>query len=60
MQLLHFTTPAKQSIVLLVMESGLWCIEDIEALPAEGKDKVYYFIDMALSHHKAKKAFVNK
>lgn len=32
-------------------------IEDIEALPLEEKDKVYYFIDMALSHHKAKKAF---
>jgi transcriptional regulator with XRE-family HTH domain len=32
-------------------------IEDIEALPSEEKDKVYYFIDMALSHHKAKKAF---
>jgi transcriptional regulator with XRE-family HTH domain len=32
-------------------------IEDIEALPTEEKDKVYYFIDMALSHHKAKKAF---
>jgi len=32
-------------------------IEDIEALPVEEKDKVYYFIDMALSHHKAKKAF---
>jgi len=32
-------------------------IEDIEALPGEEKDKVYYFIDMALSHHKAKKAF---
>ena len=32
-------------------------IEDIEALPIEEKDKVYYFIDMALSHHKAKKAF---
>ena len=31
--------------------------EDIEALPIEEKDKVYYFIDMALSHHKAKKAF---
>ena len=25
----------------------------------EGKDKVYYFIDMALSHQKAKKAFKN-
>ena len=32
-------------------------MEDIEALPAEEKDKVYYFIDMALSHHKAKRAF---
>lgn len=32
-------------------------MEDIEALPTEEKDKVYYFIDMALSHHKAKKAF---
>lgn len=32
-------------------------IEDIEALPTEEKDKVYYFVDMALSHHKAKKAF---
>lgn len=32
-------------------------MEDIEALPVEEKDKVYYFIDMALSHHKAKKAF---
>jgi transcriptional regulator with XRE-family HTH domain len=32
-------------------------MEDIEALPSEEKDKVYYFIDMALSHHKAKKAF---
>jgi hypothetical protein len=32
-------------------------IEDVEALPAEEKDKVYYFIDMALSHHKAKRAF---
>jgi transcriptional regulator with XRE-family HTH domain len=33
-------------------------IEDIEALPAEEKENVYYFIDMALSHHKAKKAFI--
>lgn len=32
-------------------------MEDIEALPEEEKDKLYYFIDMALSHHKAKKAF---
>ena len=32
-------------------------MKDIEALPPEEKDKVYYFIDMALSHHKAKRAF---
>ena len=32
-------------------------IEDIEALPAEDKDKVYYFIDMAITHNKIKKAF---
>ena len=30
-------------------------IEDIEALP--DKDKVYYFIDMAITHNKTKKAF---
>ena len=32
-------------------------IEDIEALPAEDKDKVYCFIDMAITHNKTKKAF---
>jgi transcriptional regulator with XRE-family HTH domain len=32
-------------------------IEDIEALPADDKDKVYYFIDMAITHNKTKKAF---
>ncbi len=32
-------------------------IEDIEALPEEEKDKVYYFIGMAITHHKTKKAF---
>jgi transcriptional regulator with XRE-family HTH domain len=35
-------------------------IEDIEALPTEEKDKVYYFIDMAITHNKTKKAFANK
>ena len=35
-------------------------LEDIEALPQEEKDKVYYFIDMAITHHKTKKAFANK
>lgn len=32
-------------------------IEDIEALPQDEKDKIYYFIDMAITHHKTKKAF---
>ncbi|HYC29520.1 MAG TPA: helix-turn-helix transcriptional regulator [Chitinophagaceae bacterium] len=32
-------------------------MEDIEALPQEEKDKIYYFIDMAITHHKTKKAF---
>jgi len=32
-------------------------IEDIEALPADDKDKVYYFIDMAITYSKTKKAF---
>lgn len=32
-------------------------MKGIEALPAEEKDKVYYFIDMAIAHHKTKKAF---
>ncbi len=35
-------------------------MEDIEALLTEEKNKVYYFIDMALSHHKAKKAFAKQ
>jgi len=30
---------------------------DIEALPADDKDKIYYFIDMAITHNKTKKAF---
>jgi transcriptional regulator with XRE-family HTH domain len=32
-------------------------MEDIEALPTEDKDKVYYFIDMAITYNKTKKAF---
>lgn len=35
-------------------------IEDIEELPIDEKDKVYYFIDMALAYNKTKKAFANK
>lgn len=32
-------------------------IEDIEALPGEDKEKVYYLIDMAITYNKTKKAF---
>jgi hypothetical protein len=32
-------------------------MEDIEALPSEEKEKVYYLIDMALAYNKTKKAF---
>jgi transcriptional regulator with XRE-family HTH domain len=32
-------------------------MEDIEALPKEDKDKIYYFIDMAIAYNKTKKAF---
>jgi transcriptional regulator with XRE-family HTH domain len=34
-------------------------MEDIEALPTEEKDKVCYFIDMALAYNKIKKAFAH-
>jgi hypothetical protein len=42
-----------------------WCSRslavsvDIEALPTEERDKVYYFIDMALAYNKTKKAFAH-
>lgn len=42
---------------MMVDKKLLKRMEDIEALPQEEKEKVYYFIDMALSHHKAKRAF---
>lgn len=42
---------------MMVDKKLLKRMEDIEALPQEEKEKVYYFIDMALSHHKVKKAF---
>lgn len=32
-------------------------MEDIEALPTDDKDKVYYFIDMAITYNKTKKAY---
>jgi transcriptional regulator with XRE-family HTH domain len=32
-------------------------LEDIEALPKEEKDKVYYFINVAIAYNKTKKAF---
>ncbi|PSL43940.1 hypothetical protein CLV51_107252 [Chitinophaga niastensis] len=32
-------------------------IEYIEALPEEEKEKIYYFIDMAITYNKTKKAY---
>jgi hypothetical protein len=32
-------------------------IEDIEALPEEEKEKIYYFIDMAITYNNTKKAY---
>lgn len=32
-------------------------IEDIDALTADDKDKVYYLIDMAITYNKTKKAY---
>jgi hypothetical protein len=32
-------------------------IEEIEALPEEEKEKIYYFIDMAITYNKTKKAY---
>jgi transcriptional regulator with XRE-family HTH domain len=32
-------------------------IEDIEALPNEEEEKIYYFIDMAITYNKTKKAY---
>jgi hypothetical protein len=34
-------------------------MEDIETLPSEEKDKVYYFIDKAVAYNKTKKAFAH-
>jgi transcriptional regulator with XRE-family HTH domain len=34
-------------------------LEEIENLPAEEKDKVYYLIDMALAYNKTKKAMAH-
>jgi len=42
----------------IIMDKGLVRrMEDIEALPSEEKDKVYYLIDMAIAYNKTKKAF---
>lgn len=34
-------------------------LEEIENLPAEEKDKIYYFIDMALAYNKTKNAMAH-
>lgn len=33
-------------------------IEDIEALPEDEKEKIYYFIDMAITYNNTKKAYL--
>jgi transcriptional regulator with XRE-family HTH domain len=44
----------------MIMDKNLMRrMEDIEALPNEEKDKVYYFIDMALAYNKTKKPFAH-
>ncbi|WP_282458044.1 hypothetical protein [Chitinophaga sedimenti] len=32
-------------------------MEDIEALPPDEKEKIYYFINMAITYNKTKKAY---
>jgi len=44
---------------MIVDKNLLRRMEDIEALPSEEKDKVIYFIDMALAYNKTKKAFAH-
>ncbi len=44
----------------IIMDKGLIRrMEDIEALPTEEKENVYYLIDMALAYNKTKKAFAH-
>lgn len=35
-------------------------MEDIEALPDAEKEKIYYFIDMAITYNKTKKAYSSR
>ncbi|WP_179091373.1 hypothetical protein [[Flexibacter] sp. ATCC 35208] len=35
-------------------------MEDIDALPEEEKGKIYYFIDMAITYNKTKKAYASR
>jgi hypothetical protein len=48
-----------QSDHMIIDKNLVRRMEDIEALPNEEKDKVYYFIDMALAYNKTKKAFAH-
>src|ERR1700729_1256800 len=43
-----------QSESMVIDKNLVRRMEDIEALPTEEKDKVYYFIDMALAYNKTK------
>lgn len=42
---------------LVLDKKLLKSMEEIEALPTEDKERVYYFIDMAITYNKTKKAF---
>ncbi|TCC99186.1 XRE family transcriptional regulator [Pedobacter hiemivivus] len=46
-----------QSDHIIMDKSLIRRMEDIEALPNEEKEKVYYLIDMDLAYNKTKKAF---
>lgn len=35
-------------------------MEDIDALPDEEKEKIFYFIDMAITYNKTKKAYFSR
>ncbi|WP_316822035.1 helix-turn-helix transcriptional regulator [Pedobacter gandavensis] len=48
-----------QSDHIIMDKSLIRRMEDIEALPSEEKDKVYYLIDMALAYNKTKKVFAH-
>jgi hypothetical protein len=45
---------------MILNKKRIKCFEVFEAQHSEEKDKVYYFLYMARSHHKAKKLSLSK